>query len=217
MSEKEVIGQVTLKNVRLGFPFLFDRGAPTKNDDGEEREGNFRASFIMYKSGIYKPYTDNNLKLLKQARNAVSAAKWGTDEKKWPKIKPEKICVRNGDLENWDGFQDSFYCAASESTQPVLLSRRKDEKGLWIPATRAELFAGCFVNAIVALWIQDNKHGLRVNANLKAVQFYKAGEHFAGSAPIDPSKAFMDVDEDEEDAFGGGGFNGGDDDDDDVV
>lgn len=218
MSEqKKVIGQCTIKNVRLGFPFIHEKSPPGKNEDGSEREGNYRASGIMYRSGIYKPYTDTNLKLLKAARNEVSAQKWGADENKWPKIKPEKICVRDGNLENWDGFADSFYISASENEQPLLLSRRKDGKGLWLPATKKELYAGCFVNMIVQLWIQDNKHGIRVNANLKAVQFFAHGEAFAGSAPIDPSQAFTDVDEEDAGDIGGSDFGGSDDEYDDVI
>jgi hypothetical protein len=216
---KKIIGQCTIKNVRLGFPFLFERGQPQKRDDGTMTEGNFRASGIMYRNGKYKPYTDANLKLLTGAKKEVLTAKFGPDEKKWPKIKPDKICVRDGNLENWDGFEDSWYVSASENTQPVLLSRRKDAKGIWIPATKAELYAGCFVNMIVQLWLQDNAHGMRVNANLKAVQYFGPGEAFAGSAPIDPSQAFTDVDEEDEGDIGGGedGFGTADDDDDSVI
>lgn len=214
---KDVIGRCTIKGVRLSFPFLFERAAPQKRDDGSMTEGNFRAAGIMYKSGKWKPYTDKNIILLGKAKREVLTAKYGPVESKWPKFKPDKICVRNGDLENWDGYADSHYIAASENDQPLLLSRRKDSKGLWIPAERKDLYAGCFVNMIVQLWIQDNEHGKRINANLKAVQFFEHGDSFAGSAPIDPTQAFTDIDEQDDGDIGGGDFYSEDDDDDNVV
>jgi hypothetical protein len=42
-----------------------------------------------------------------------------------------------------------------------------------------KLYAGCYVNAIIELWVQDNSYGKRVNANLLGVQFFKDGEPFA--------------------------------------
>lgn len=216
---KKSIGQCTLTNVRTGFPFLYERSAPSKDDDGNERPGNFRMSGIMYRKGAYKPFTDKNMALLKKAKHEVMVAKFGPDEKKWPKIKPDKICVRDGDLENWDGFEDAWYISASEKDQPLLLSRRKNGKGEWEPAQVGEIYAGCFSNIIVQLWVQDNKHGYRINANLKAVQYYAKGEAFSGAAPIDPTQAFTEIEEMDDDEGGsiGGSFDSQDDDDDSVV
>ena len=59
-------------------------------------------------------------------------------------------------------------------------------------------YAGCYVNAIVELWGQDNQFGKRVNANLLAVQFVKDGTPFGNgvTASVDD---FDDIDADEED------------------
>lgn len=214
--EKDVIGRCTVKDVRLSFPFLFQKSPPRKRDDGSMDNGNYRASGIMYKSGgEHSIHTKSNLAILTQAKKDVLNAKYGL-EKNWPKIKAEKICVRNGDLEDWDGYENSYYITASENEQPLLLTRRRDAKGLWIPAEPKDLYAGCYVNMIVQLWVQDNEHGKRVNANLKAVQFYAHGEGFSSSAPIDAAAAFGDIEE-QDDGDIGSGFSGGDDDDDSVV
>lgn len=216
-ADKKSIGMVTLTNLRLGFPFIYERSPPGKDDDGNERPGNFRASGIMYRTGRYKPFTDKNMALLTKAKEEVLTAKFGADKKKWPKIKADKICVRNGDEENWDGFEGGWYISASEKDQPLLLSRRKNQKGEWEPAKTGELYAGCFVNLIVQLWVQDNKHGIRVNANLKAVQYYGEGDAFSGSAPIDPTQAFLEIEEMDGEDAGEQGFADTDDDDDSVV
>jgi hypothetical protein len=213
--------QVTLKNLRLGFPFLFVRGQPQKRDDGTMSEGNFRASGIMYRTPEFIKDTNANLALIKGAKEVALTAKYGSDQSKWPKYKPEKLCVRDGNLESWDGFQNSWYIAASENEQPLLLSRRRDPDNakLWLPATRTELYAGCYVNMIVQIWIQDNAQGKRVNANLKAVQFLRKGDSFAGSAPIAPDQAFTDVEEEEDggDIGDENSFSAPDDDADDVI
>jgi hypothetical protein len=46
------------------------------------------------------------------------------------------------------------------------------------------VYAGCYVNAIITLWVQNNSYGKRVNAQLDGVQFAKDGEPF-GAGGID--------------------------------
>jgi hypothetical protein len=46
-------------------------------------------------------------------------------------------------------------------------------------------YAGCFVNASIELWVQDNNYGKRINATLAGVQFYRDGEHFGGGSIAD--------------------------------
>ncbi|WP_244126983.1 ssDNA-binding protein, partial [Xylella fastidiosa] len=41
-------------------------------------------------------------------------------------------------------------------------------------------YAGCYVNANIELWAQDNNYGKRINASLGGVQFLRDGEAFAG-------------------------------------
>ena len=41
-------------------------------------------------------------------------------------------------------------------------------------------YSGCYVNASVELWPQDNNYGKRVNATLMGVQFFRDGESFSG-------------------------------------
>ena len=41
-------------------------------------------------------------------------------------------------------------------------------------------YAGCYVNAVLEFWAQDNKFGKRVNATLMGVQFFRDGDAFSG-------------------------------------
>jgi hypothetical protein len=95
------------------------------------------------------------------------------------------------------------------------VTNRKDGNGHWIeaePGGKAAPYAGCYVNATIVVWAQDNEHGKRINAQVKAVQFFKDGEAF-GAAAVNPDDEFTD------DMAGevGGDFTDDEDDDDGMV
>ena len=54
------------------------------------------------------------------------------------------------------------------------------------------IYGGCYVNASISFWGQNNKWGKRVNANLYGIQFSKDGEPF-GLGPVDVSEDFDDI------------------------
>jgi len=57
------------------------------------------------------------------------------------------------------------------------------------------IYAGCYVNAIISLWAQDNTYGKRINAQLEGVQFCNNGEPLgAGGIDVDEFDAFASED-----------------------
>ena len=56
------------------------------------------------------------------------------------------------------------------------------------------IYAGCYVNASVRLWIQDNKFGKRINSELLGLQFFGDGERF-GEGPVDATQEFDNLDD----------------------
>ena len=124
--------------------------------------------------------------------------------------------MRDGDLEDWDGYADMLYVSANRrgaDGPPRIITNRKDADNKWIPASPGEAacpYAGCYVNAIIRVWAMDNEHGKRINASLEAVQFLRDGEAFSGSAPVDVDEEFTDDMVGEEGSIGD---DGGDDDD----
>jgi hypothetical protein len=66
--------------------------------------------------------------------------------------------------------------SARSATRPLVIDKDKS------PLTEQDgkPYAGCFVNASVELWPQDNNYGKRVNASLRGVQFFRDGDAFAG-------------------------------------
>lgn len=206
------VGEVILKNVRLSFADLFKPGKPQKNDDGETVPGKYKCNLLLEKG---TEDTNRQIKQMKAVAEQVKAEKWG---KKIPKLKPEKVFLRDGDTEDWDGYEGCFYVSANNQNQPVLVDRKKDAKGKWIELTIQNggpklLYSGCYVNAIIRIWAQDNQHGKRLNASIESVQFVKHGEAFSGGKPVDPNEKFEDMEDDDEDDIGG---SGSDDDEDDT-
>jgi hypothetical protein len=219
MAEDKKDMQVTLLNVRLSFADMFEPKVQ-KNEDGTERK-TYGANFLIEKAD-----DNGNKAKVQAAANAAKRKKWGDDKAKWPKLKPEKVCLRDGDLENWEGYADMLYVSANRREAdgpPRVITNRKDADKKWITARAGEdncPYAGCYVNAIVRVWAQDNEHGKRVNASVEAIQFLRDGDSFSGAAPINVDEEFSDDMVGEEGSLGdedNGGYGDDDDDGDDSL
>lgn len=154
--------KLPLKNVRLSFPALFQ--AKSAQQGGEPK---FYAAFLI-------PQEDPQIKSIANAIVAVTAEKWGDKPPKGI-----KTCLRNGDEKDFDGYEGHMYVSASSQKRPLVIDRDRTPLG----AEDGRPYAGCYVNAIIRLWAQDNQYGRRINAELSGVQFLKDGDPFGGSTP----------------------------------
>lgn len=188
----EVIGEVILKDVVLSFFNGYEPSKDRKDSRTDEIiKGNFNANFLMEKG---TSATGANVAKIKKAAHDAKVKKWGENEAKWPKLKPEKLCLRDGDLEDYEGYANHLYLSANNKQKPQIISNRKGKDGKWMEpeqGTPGAPYSGCRVNALVRIWAQDNEHGKRVNASLEVVQFLKDGTPF-GAAPVDPNEKFGD-------------------------
>ena len=161
---------IKLENVRLSFPALFK--AKAGPDGGEPK---FGASFLLDKT--------KHAAKIKEIEAAIE--KLHREELKGKHMKG--TCLHDGsEKPDTDGYGPGVkYVSASNKKRPVIADRDLT------PLTEedAKPYAGCYVNATVRLWVQDNQFGKRVNAALRAVQFVKDGESF-GEAPIDLEQEF---------------------------
>lgn len=164
--------KVKLQNVRLSFPDLF-----TAVQFQGTGPFNYRASFLFAPDSQAKKDLDAAIK-------AVAAEKWG---KKADAIlagilpNPQKCCLVDGNTKEYDGYEDMFALSASkkqESGRPLIIDRDKTPLGV----ADGKPYAGCYVNATVEIWAQDNDFGKAMRAELTAVQFAKDGDAFAGGA-----------------------------------
>ena len=162
--------KIVLKNVRLAFPELWE--AKTVNGEGEPA---FSASFLLTKD-------HPQVKEIREAEDAVGKEKFAA---KWPQIKKEivannRLAMKDGDTKtNYAGFEDNYFISARNKTRPTVIDRDRSP----LSPKDGRPYAGCYVNAILELWAQDNKYGKRINASLSGVQFLKDGEAFSGGRP----------------------------------
>ena len=159
--------KLNIKDVRLAFPALFE--AKTVNGEGDPA---FSATFILASD-------HPQLAELKKAMDQLGQTKWGA---KWPQVKKEieskdRTALHDGDSKvGYEGFEGHFFISARNKTRPAVVDKDRS------PLVQADgkPYAGCFVNASIELWCQDNNYGRRINASLRGVQFLRDGEAFAG-------------------------------------
>lgn len=159
--------KLKLNNVRLSFPNLFEAKAV-----GGEGSPRFSAVFLFDPGGA-------TASAVEQALVDAATEKWGAKAAATLKSlrATDKVCVRDGDLKSdYEGFAGQIYLSANNPTRPTVLDADKSP----LVAADGRPYAGCYVNAVVEIWAQDNQYGRRVNALLKGVQFAKDGDAFAG-------------------------------------
>lgn len=192
------VGFVTLKNVRLSYPHLWKPQDGMLGDDGKLQPGKFGAQLIIDPE---TPHGKLSLKKLKAAKEAVILEQWGA---KPPPLGAAKLCTKKyappvdeeGDIdeENVDpAYVDKYFVSARNKDQPSIVDINKDDEGKWrrLKESDGKPYGGCYVNAVVRLWAQDNGYGKRVNAALEVVQYYRKGEAF-GAGPVNPDDLLDD-------------------------
>ena len=164
--------RIQLKNVRLSFPSLF------RKEEFNGVQGKYSATFLIPKDdAVIATIKAEITRLLAEAKIKVAA---------------DKICLRDGDEIEYDGYAGHYSIKASSSRRPVVIDRNKS------PITEEDsiIYAGCRVNAIIDLWVQNNNYGKRVNCNLHGVQFAKDDTAF-GAGSVDVTSEFDDVEGDD--------------------
>ena len=173
------MSKIKLENVRLSFPSLFKFAT-----FGGESTNKYEATFILDK--------EDHAKVIKTIEKEFKAL---TKEKFKGKALPEdKLCLKDGDDSDREEFHGKMTIKASTSKRPLVIDRDKS------PITEEDdvVYAGCYVNAIIELWAQDNQYGKRINAQLNGLQFRKDGEPFgSGGASADDFDEFSDEDDDD--------------------
>lgn len=174
--------ELRVNNVRGAFLALFEAKAFAGGEGGAA----FSGSFIIAKD-------DPQIKKINLAIDAVAKEKWADKAPGVLKLLrgSDKTFLHDGDLkENYEGFPGNNFIAARNKSRPLVIDRNKT------PLSEADgkPYSGCFVNAVLDIWAQDNKFGKRVNATLKGVQFVKDGDAFSGASPASVD-AFDDLSE----------------------
>lgn len=175
-------GHVRIDNVRLSYPHL---ATAQEGDDGSKK---FGATFLLDK----EIHGDTALALSELAAAKAKEAK--------VKVPSSKYFIKDGDVDGNDKPENEnmFMVVAREKKRPVC--RDSDLEEIDVGNIEEILYGGCYVSCLINPWVQDNKYGKRVNANLRSIKFLKDGDPF-GAERIDDSDAWGDAsdwDDDEE-------------------
>ena len=156
-----------IANVRLTFPQLFE--PKQVNGQGDPK---FSSAFLV-------PKNHPQLGAIKEAMVAAATEKWAAKASEVLKQlqAADKLCLHDGDAKSdYDGYAGNFFINASNKIRPLVIGPQREP----LVAVDGKPYSGCYVNAIVEFWAQDNQFGKRVNASLLGVQFVKDGERLAG-------------------------------------
>ena len=162
------MSKVHLKEVRITFPAVFE--PKQVNGQGDPK---YSASFLIAKDHPQKVEVE-------RAIVAAAKEKWG--EKKYMEVlkalkASDKIAMHDGDSKSdYDGYAGSYFINASNKVRPLVIDGQRAP----LTANDGKPYSGCYVNAIIEVWAQDNNFGKRINASLLGVQFVKDGERLAG-------------------------------------
>ena len=183
--------EIYLTNVRLSFPKLIE-AASNSGIPGSDRKF---ACDMIFEAG------DPQFAKLMGEVGAVASEKWNDkagavlqmvqNERKLRCFGAgsEKIDVKT--MTPYEGYGDGrTYLAGSsgEDRPPVMIrpngSVCDNANTMERTQLARKMYGGCYVNAAVSLWAQDNQFGRGIRCQLMAVQFAKDGTPF-GEAPPD--------------------------------
>lgn len=165
--------KVKLSKVRLAFPALFEPKA-VAGGEGER----YSAAFVIEPGSA-------NAKALDEAISSVAKEQWKDKAAGILKdlVSKGRVCYKKEPLskdgEVYAGFEGMHSLNASNKARPTVLDADKT------PLTEKDgrPYAGCYVNAVLDVWAQDNGFGKRINCTLSGVQFAKDGDAFGGGRP----------------------------------
>lgn len=170
---------IRIDNVRLSFPHLFQ---PDAMNEGDAKA--YSADFILPPDHPQKPAIEQALRKLATDAwddNGANILKELVDEKR-VFIKPgSKKRAPDGTVR--DGYDGQLFISARSKVRPTLVDADRSP----LDESSGKLYSGVYVNAFLALWVQDNKFGRRINAQVQGVQYLRKGDSLGGGTTADPS------------------------------
>jgi hypothetical protein len=161
--------RIMLRNVRLLYGAALFTPQRGPNGEGEPKH-----------SGTFGFPKDHPVVAeIKAGFQKVATEKWGAKAAEvYTMLKAgDKLCLHDGDGKaDKEGFKGNLYVSASNKLRPLVIDGQKQP----LDANSGKPYSGCYVNAEIELWAQDNKFGKRINASLRGVQFVRDGQRLAG-------------------------------------
>ena len=166
-NEKPASTVYMLTGARLAFPNLW---APRPGIDGGKAK---------YGALLILDPANPAIKTLEAAFVKIAKAKWGDKADvvlKGLRVQ-DRLALHDGSTKaQYSGFEGNMFVSANSDLRPSVFNRDRTP----LQPEDGKPYSGCYVNASIELWAQDHpKHGKRINAQLRGVQFDRDGEAFA--------------------------------------
>ena len=180
MTTKPVValGDMMIKNARLTFAQNLTVAGTVPGSEGEPK---FNCGLLL---GADHP----QLKDIRDKMIAIAKEKWkekaGAEFKALEKA--DRLALHDGDLKpNYEGYPGNFFLSpsAKEIARPTYFGGASGREELDPKQAQRVFYSGCWVNAKVSFWAQDNGFGKRINCTLLAIQFWKHADAFSGGGP----------------------------------
>lgn len=166
---------LTLHRVRTSYFYGFD---PYVNTD---KEGKVSRSFCSH---FLLPLNHPDLPAVRKAIVDVAVAQWKEKAKEMLVAfkGQDKICLHEGNISKAgeEAYKDILYLSGSNGKNRFTIVETRDGKNVPLVAADGRPYSGSYVNAIVAIWAQQNDWGKRINCQIQGVQHVGHGEAFGG-------------------------------------
>lgn len=171
---------VRLENVRFSYLYCFEPYTNTDKTTGKVTKS-FCSHFIMAPDHL-------GIALVKAAQRAAAVGMWQdkAEEMLVGLAGQDRLCLHNGNITKMgaEGYKDHFYVSASSKKRFTVVD--VDRTPLTEESGRP--YSGCYGNAIVQVWAQNNSFGKRINAQVAGIQFTRHGESFGGGRIASPDE-----------------------------
>lgn len=184
---------ILLSNTRLSFPNLIEPRAAAENPNAVKK---YSADFIM----------DQDTPAFKQFMaecGKLALEKWGEHANNVMQLIQQDRrlrCYGSGSeridkktFAPYKGYEGKVYIAANRAEPPQMIQSDgtpvDPSNTMGYQMLARKMYGGCYVNAAVRPWLQDNAHGRGIRCDLVAIQFHADGEAF-GEGATDASSLF---------------------------
>lgn len=171
---------VRLMMARTSYLYV---NTPYRNDDGKE---SFCSHLMIPPSHPQVAEIGEKIRLAAQFEwpndfeEVLAAAK----AKAW-------IALRRGEVgkPGVDHYRGMLYLSSSNKSRPRLVNGDAIE----VAANSPIFYSGCWVNAVVTFWAQNNKYGKKLNCELNGLQWAKDDERLGGGGRVAGADEFGPV------------------------
>jgi len=168
---------VKLNNVRTSYFYGFEGF----KDPDDPTKISFPSHFLMAPD-------HPGVALVKAAQRAAAVAMWKdkADEMLQALAGQDRLCLHSGNISKAGNpdYKDLLYVSGNAKRRFTIV----DADRSILTAKDGRPYSGCYVNAIIQVWAQNNKWGKRINAQIAGVQFLRHGEAFGGGRLAAPTE-----------------------------